>query len=42
MLVEPVGGALTVENLSALVTAQREKRPVAYVADLEATDREVK
>ncbi len=36
VLVEPVGGSLTEETLAALVEARAERRPVAYVLDLEA------
>jgi xanthine dehydrogenase accessory factor len=36
VLVEPVGGSLTEETLAALVEARVERRPVAYVLDLEA------
>ena len=36
VLVEPVGGSLAEETLAALVEARAERRPVAYVLDLEA------
>ena len=41
VLVEPVGGSLETETLDALVAAQADKRPVAYVADIGGTDRRI-
>ncbi len=39
VLLEPVGGAMPVDLLQELVTARAARQPVAYVADLEGTDR---
>lgn len=41
VLVEPVGGAMSVDNLRAIIAAQDAKQPVAYVADLESEARAV-
>ncbi len=41
VLVEPVGGAMAVTDLEALVAATAAKTPVAYVVDLEGTGRAV-
>ena len=39
ILVEPVGGAMPVELLEALVAARAERKQVAYIADLEGPQR---
>jgi xanthine dehydrogenase accessory factor len=39
VLVEPVGGAMPIEVLEALVAARAARQPVAYVADLEGNTR---
>lgn len=41
VLVEPVAGAMSVADLTALVDAQNDARPVAYVVDLQGGDRRV-
>ncbi len=41
VLVEPVGGAMSVADLTALHQAQLDKRPVAYVVDLQGETRAV-
>jgi len=39
VLVEPVGGAMPVDVLEAVVEARNARHPIAYVVDLEGTDR---
>ncbi len=41
VLVEPVGGAMSLADLTTLHQAQQDKRPVAYVADLQSETRAV-
>ncbi len=41
VLVEPVGGAMSVGHLTALRDARTEKRPAAYVVDLQSDARQV-
>ncbi len=41
VLVEPVGGAMSVAHLTALHQAQQDKRPVGYVVDLQGEARAI-